>query len=105
MRNGQPSTWARSPAFGDGCGKKSTICGAGKPCTTSLLQRRKEVTMTHTAQHPVSLKPGWTVSGVVEAPVEQVWPLLLENFSSVGLDKNTVEAYSGSQPYITSIGK
>jgi hypothetical protein len=61
--------------------------------------------MTHTVQHSALLKPGWTVSGVVEAPVEQVWPVLLENFSSVGLDKQVVEGYSGAQPYVTSIGK
>jgi hypothetical protein len=61
--------------------------------------------MTHTTQPTTALKPGWSVSGVVEAPVDQVWPLLLDNFSSVGVDRNTVENYTGQQPYTTFIGK
>lgn len=61
--------------------------------------------MTHTTPFSPTLKPDWSVSGVVEAPVERVWPILLENFSSVGIDPKVVEAYSGPQPYHTTIGK
>ena len=61
--------------------------------------------MTHTTQHLAALKPDWSVSGIVEAPVEQVWPLVLESFRTTGMDMNAVENYRGSQPYITSIGK
>lgn len=62
--------------------------------------------MTHTLEHPTSLKPGWTVSGVVEAAVDQVWPLLMRNsLQAIGLDASAVENDHDSQPYIISIGK
>ena len=61
--------------------------------------------MGHPTQLSPTLKPNWSVSGVVEAPVEQVWPLLLDSFSSVGVDRKAVEAYRGPQPYVTFIGK
>ncbi|MEP6987209.1 MAG: hypothetical protein ABI970_16500 [Chloroflexota bacterium] len=61
--------------------------------------------MAHTMQPSQALKPSWTVSGVVEAPVEKVWPLLLDSFSSVGVDRKAVESYSGQQPYVIYIGK
>lgn len=61
--------------------------------------------MSYTTQRSPTVKPNWSVSGVVEAPVDQVWPLLLENFSSIGVDRKAVENYRGSQPYVTSIGK
>ncbi len=57
--------------------------------------------MTHTTP----LKPDWSVSGVVEAPVEQVWPLVLDGFRSTGIDMEAVRNYRGLQPYVTSIGK
>jgi hypothetical protein len=61
--------------------------------------------MTHLTRYTDPLKPGWTVSGVVEAPVEKVWPLLMDSFSTIGVDRKAVEAYSGPQPYVTYLGK
>jgi hypothetical protein len=61
--------------------------------------------MTYIMQHSEALKPDWTVSGIVEAPVEQVWPLVLDGFRSTGIDMDAVENYRGSQPYVTHIGK
>ncbi len=61
--------------------------------------------MTHATQLAEALNPDWSVSGIVEAPVEQVWPLVLDSFRSTGIDMNAVENYRGQQPYITSIGK
>jgi len=60
--------------------------------------------MAKGTQPAPAFKPGWSVSGVVEAPVEQVWPLLLDGFRSVGVDRKAVEAYSGPQPYVTYLG-
>lgn len=51
-------------------------------------------------------QPHWSVSGVVEAPVEKVWEVLLESNPILSTaDKAAITRQNGSQPFTTSIGK
>ena len=46
----------------------------------------------------------WIASGIVEAPVEKVWEVLLDANPLSSTDKSNIARADGSQPYTTSTG-